>query len=383
MIPRGKNRKADIRRIILTAFLVLSTPACGGSGSKPPAFSPPDQWGSFGVGVREYQLVDPDRNNRPLPTLIYYPAKTPPPTGGNYEGTVALNRINAVLDAEPDFSRAPYPLIFFSHGSGAGKKAYKYLLEYLASHGFVCVIADHTGNATLGEYLPADLSFSITRYYDISFVITKVLEMFSAPGNDFFELGDPDRVGLAGHSWGANTALAVAGARHSYDYFHARCLNEPNFDPYVCPLYDQRESLDRDFPDPRVKAVASFAHDGAQTYFGPDCARARAITIPALEAGGTMDMYFNFDNEILKCYQNLGGPAYLLKLIDGGHLAFADFTDEGSLPTERMQDLIRLYTLSFFGYYLKDAGKYGSYLDPAQAAAWNSGFNDFEFSSRP
>jgi len=53
MIPRGKNRKADIRRIILTAFLVLSTPACGGSGSKPPAFSPPDQWGSFGVGVRE------------------------------------------------------------------------------------------------------------------------------------------------------------------------------------------------------------------------------------------------------------------------------------------------------------------------------------------
>jgi len=53
MIPKEKKRNTGIRRIILTAFLVLSTPACGGSGSKPPAFSPPDQWGSFGVGVRE------------------------------------------------------------------------------------------------------------------------------------------------------------------------------------------------------------------------------------------------------------------------------------------------------------------------------------------
>ena len=382
MIPKRKYYKVDIRPIILTTFLVLLIPACGGSSSKPPAFSPPDQWGGYGVGVREFNFTDNARNNRSLPTLIYYPAKATPPTGGNYEGTVALNRINAVLDAEPDFSRAPYPLIIFSHGSGAGKQAYKYLLEYLASHGFVCVIADHTGNATLGEYLPSDLSFSITRYYDISFVITQALELFACTCHGMYHLADPDRIGLAGHSWGANTALAVAGAQHSYDYFHARCLAEPNFDPYVCPLYDQRASLDRDFPDPRIKAVASFAHDGAQTYFGPDCVGAQAITIPTLEAGGTMDMYFNFDNEILKCHQNLGGPAYMLKLIGGGHLAFADIGDEGTMPTVRMQDLIRRYTLAFFGYYLKDVGQYGSYLDPAQAAAWNEGLNDFEFSSR-
>jgi len=72
----------------------------------------------------------------------------------------------------------------------------------------------------------------------------------------------------------------------------------------------------------------------------------------------------------------------MLKLIGGGHMAFADIGDEGTMPTERMQDLIRRYTLSFFGYYLKDAGKYGSFLDPAQSAAWNESFNDFEFSSR-
>ncbi|MCX5860415.1 MAG: hypothetical protein NT056_11110, partial [Proteobacteria bacterium] len=100
-------------------------------------------------------------------------------------------------------------------------------------------------------------------------------------------------------------------------------------------------------------------------------------------AGGTMDLYFNFDNEIRKCYENLSGPAYILKLSGGGHLAFADIGDEGTMPTERMQDLIRRYTLAFFGYYLKDAWEYGSYLDPTQAAAWNEGFNDFEFSSRP
>ena len=45
----------------------------------------------------------------------------------------------------------PYPLIVFSHGNGGLGVQSFFLTEYLASHGYVVVCPDHTGNSLLTE----------------------------------------------------------------------------------------------------------------------------------------------------------------------------------------------------------------------------------------
>lgn len=353
---------------------------CGCSAGQTPVATAPDDWGSFGVGVAEYNFAD-DERARELPTLIYYPARETPPEEGDYGNTLNIVSINAVADALPDASGAPYPVIVFSHGSGMQKEGYKYLLEYLASHGFVCVIFDHTGNVGMDNFLPDDLSFSVTRYYDVSFIIDRTIALFDEEQDRLVGMGDRERIGVAGHSWGGNTVLGVIGVQHSYDYFAAECVDEAAFDIYVCPLTDVAQQIDADFPDERIKAAVTLAFDGGQTYFGPDCVGAAAATVPLLIAGGTVDILAPFDREMVPCFENYGGEVYLLKLIAAGHAAFADLVNEASMDTERQHSLTARYITAFFGYYLKNEEYYEPYLQPEQAQIWNEGYDDFELSN--
>ena len=46
-----------------------------------------------------------------------------------------------------DQCASPWPLVVFSHGSGAFRASYIYWTEFLASHGFVVVAGDHPGQS--------------------------------------------------------------------------------------------------------------------------------------------------------------------------------------------------------------------------------------------
>ena len=88
--------------------------------------------GPFDVGTRPLDLVDASRptmpngdfegaDERSLPTRAWYPA--PPGSGG--------------ADAPFERSGAPYPFILFSHGLGSPNNASIFLMNHLASHGYV------------------------------------------------------------------------------------------------------------------------------------------------------------------------------------------------------------------------------------------------------
>ena len=141
--------------------------------------------GPFEVGVTTMQFDDTSRKDadgsRKLQTEIWYPAEsaaaglprnlysdylgrgTIPGSiaaaeaddaiGGYRDGlTIAeLDRTwpnQAIRDARPcGACKRPWPLVIFSHGSGAFRASYIYWTEFLASHGFCVMACDHPGSA--------------------------------------------------------------------------------------------------------------------------------------------------------------------------------------------------------------------------------------------
>lgn len=141
--------------------------------------------------VENYVLTDTTRG-RQVPLKIYYPE-------------------NPGL----------YPLIIFSHGSGGSKEGYEYLGRFWAENGYVVIHPTHIEIfdpviIKSGPDSPAAKKIVtedplMNRPRDISFIIDSLPAITKA----LPELGDrmdPTRIGVAGHSAGAYTAMAIAGA---------------------------------------------------------------------------------------------------------------------------------------------------------------------------
>jgi len=111
-------------------------------------------------------------------------------------------------------SDGPFPVVIFSHGAWGSKDGYLALTERWARHGYVTLQPDHrdarTRGVTVGDRSvfghwqerPADVSFLIDALADLEQKLPALKGKI-----------DRGRVGVAGHSYGANTAQLVAGAR--------------------------------------------------------------------------------------------------------------------------------------------------------------------------
>jgi predicted dienelactone hydrolase len=137
---------------------------------------------------------DPTRN-RDIPAKIYYPA---------------------------DIS-GRCPLIIFSHGLGGSREGYSYLGERWAGAGYISVHVQHLGSddalwrgAGADGLLAmtravANPSNAINRALDVTFVIDRMLELNKADGGPLAGHIDSQEIGVAGHSFGAWTTMAVLG----------------------------------------------------------------------------------------------------------------------------------------------------------------------------
>ncbi|GAA0965971.1 hypothetical protein GCM10009550_67300 [Actinocorallia libanotica] len=133
------------------------------------------------------------------------------------------------------------PLVVFSHGYGWSMDGYAPLADFWAAQGFVVAQPTHLDSRTLG--LPADDPRTPLiwrhRVEDLKRVLDR-LDLLEAAVPGLGGRLDRDRVAVAGHSWGAQTASTLLGAR----------------------VLDSAGVPGEDMSDPRVKAGVLLALPG-------------------------------------------------------------------------------------------------------------------------
>ncbi|MEN9866949.1 MAG: hypothetical protein RL748_2539 [Pseudomonadota bacterium] len=119
-------------------------------------------------------------------------------------------------------SSAKLPLIIFSHGIGGSRNGYTYLGRFFAANGYASLHVQHVGSDRQiwrGNPLTmwwrvsgaAKASEAIERAHDVSFALDQLLK------SDLAGQIDAQRIIAAGHSYGANTTMLIAGAAAESD----------------------------------------------------------------------------------------------------------------------------------------------------------------------
>jgi predicted dienelactone hydrolase len=308
---------------ILVLSLVATLAACAprvpppstsdaGPHAARPASSAPARRPPVGVTTRVFQDAGRDRR---LATTIWYPA-----VDGTDEHTIYWDGIfpgsgawNVPLRPTP----RRRPLVLLSHGSGGDGSNLAWLAEALASHGWIAAAVDHPGDRFGDTSREARLA-AWRRPPDVTTVLTALLA-----DPDLGPHLDARRVVAAGHSSGALTVLALAGARQQPKAFfdHCRraggpdCVVFDGMDPAMIPdIADAGKS----YRDRRIRAVVALA-----PVLGPGVTSAslRTIALPVLLVASRTDELVPFERNAAR-YKRLIPRARLTTVPAAGHFVF-------------------------------------------------------------
>jgi predicted dienelactone hydrolase len=293
----------------------------------------PNGFGPYAVGstaalfVRQSSTTD---EPRPLNTVIWYPAPA---------GTTGTAFVSGVLNA-PIADGGPFPLLVFSHGSCGIPQQSTFLTSLLVSYGFIVAAPPHPGNTlldgppTVERCLGAPLVDSFfNRADDIVFVIDEMIALSAGTTAALAGAVDADRIGVFGHSFGAQTVLRIPAA------------------------------------DSRVDAVLSLA-PGRTDLVLPQVDQ---INVPTMIQCGEIDSLVPFAN-CQTTYDHLRQPRFLLEILNTGHYAFANlclsvtgsvFQDcaEGTLSQEEAHTFVNGFAVPFFGRYVAGDERWTPLLD--------------------
>ncbi|MFB7598081.1 alpha/beta hydrolase family protein [Streptomyces sp. NPDC056160] len=143
--------------------------------------------------------------------------------GGN-DSTTPVISVNPISLAAPDRGQdlqaritAPttggnLPVVVFSHGMSLTMDDYVPLVGYWAARGFVVVQPTHLDSLGLTPDDPRSPLIWRIRTADLTAVLDQ-LDTIEAAVPGLAGRVDHDRIAVAGHSWGAQTASTLAGAR--------------------------------------------------------------------------------------------------------------------------------------------------------------------------
>jgi len=290
--------------------------------------------GPLKVGILRPEWTDSARD-RAVPVKIYYPE-------------------------EP---RGPFPVIVFSHGLGGTRDTYEYLGSHWASHGYVAVHLQHRGSddAVWRESTEPGPAMArsamnprnaLDRALDVHFALDQLALLAQQASSPLAGRLDLARVGVAGHSFGAWTTLAVAGQ--------------------AMPRSGAK------FLDPRVKAaIAMSAPTPPALAMGADATSIYGgIRIPILHMTGTEDAIPRpkrgspADRRIP--YDHISkADQYLVTFQGGDHMIFSgrSLGGERAARDAEFQALIRWGTTVFWDAYLKDDAASKAWLTEGGFAA--------------
>jgi len=355
------------RATLCLLFVALAWPAWG----TPPPAPAPDAPGPWGVGHRVETWVDASRNDRSLEVQLWYPVDPAdavgPPTQYPVIGLLTIPSPLAIDDLP--VAPVQFPLIVFSHGSGGINTQSTALTETLASHGFIVVAPNHTGNTAADQLNGTSVPFlqsAIDRPQDVSFVIDRMIARSDTPGDPFDDRVRPHGVGVAGHSFGGFTAWVA----------NTGTLNVP--------------------PDPRVTAIMPIAPASgpiSDAAFG-------TVNVPVMLLSGTLDTTTPIVDNTTRPFALVRSLVYRADIVGAVHTHFAnivcsignallgvglpiqawpafgaaalvqpylDTCTPGAFPIAEAERIQNLYGVSFFRLQLLGDERYDDFLTVAYA----------------
>lgn len=249
-------------------------------------------------------------------------------------------------------SRDPSPAVLFSHGLGGSREGCSYLGRHWAARGYVAVFLQHPGSddsvwkgVPLRDRLAAmkkaaSLANFMLRVQDVSAVVDQLTKWNADPGAELSGRLDLKRLGMSGHSFGAQTTQAVSGQSAA--------------------LGGQR------FTDPRIKAAVAFSPSSPRRG-DPKKAFGR-VKIPWLLMTGTKDTAPIGGQTIesrLAVFPALPeGDKYELVLHDAEHSAFSERALPGDAEPRNPNHHRAILALStaFWDAYLRGDGAAKTWL---------------------
>lgn len=269
----------------------------------------------------------------------------------------------------------PLPLVVISHGLGGDLTTFAYFAKHLASQGFAVAVPEHPGSSSkqikaLLNGLDSDVTPPqelIDRPLDIKFLLDNLARNYKGKINT-------DNVGMIGQSFGAYTALAIAGAEINWSTLNRDCLNLD--DSWNLSLLIQCLALQipvietgADLRDKRITAVIAI-NPLTSSVFGE--ASLSKINIPVMLVSGSADPVTPALSEQIVPFTWLKTPKKYLVLLDGGtHFStLGESTGSVPVPSQAIgpdpkiaHEYIKQLGLAFFGSYLVDESIYTQYLN--------------------
>ena len=239
-----------------------------------------------------------------------------------------------------------FPVILFSHGLGGSREGGARWATHWASHGFVVVAIQHMGSdealwkgvapAEIANRMKAGMTVAnfASRVGDVHFVIDEVIRR-AASDEKAFAKADPTRIGMSGHSFGAQTTFAVVGQKPA--------------------LTNQKSGL-----DPRIAAAIAFSPNARnksnlRSQFGD-------IKLPVFSITGSADGSILDDGTLPEHrrlpFENMAtGQKYLVVFNEGDHMVFGGHALSTRRPEtardKKIQIDVMSGTLAFWNAMLK------------------------------
>lgn len=267
--------------------------------------------GEYAVGATTI-TVDDGVRGRPLTVEVWFPIDTADVTDQpahvySFVTGDSYTSVHAVSADVAEAASGPFPLVVYSHGSGGLRYIHSDYTETLASHGYVVVAPDHTGNTAvelvLGIGAERDEN-AVNRPLDVIAVIDALVEGTSDDSAAVGALIDAESIAVTGHSFGGYTTYAVAAGVTVGDTTIAA-------DPRVSALI------------PLAPAVGDGTADGLLT--PDDLAR---IAVPTLVMVGTDDETTPVDPNVELAWEHsASSPHYRVELVAAAHQSFTDVCD--------------------------------------------------------
>ncbi|OKP92125.1 dienelactone hydrolase [Paenibacillus sp. P32E] len=371
-----------------------------------PVFKLPEPTGEFKVGTQTFHFVDTHRKeiygegregHRELMVQVWYPAQA---GTGKYAPFIPEPRILSYMAADyglPGFTfghlryvsshtysgaevspaQKSYPLILANPGNGSSRFLHTSQAEYLASHGYIVAVIDHTYNTFATEFPDGRITtsttndlFSLNNDYrtgiEIRDKLGKVLTGDVAFALDQFELIqsgqipsqikgkiDLGHVGVFGHSIGGATAYDAA-----YD---PRIAVGIDLDGGLYRLRD-REGLRKPFLFINSESYFEKLKMVMDNRVYTDAELSRMGSTREWEDQVTEDKKL----ELERMRETVGVGGRVLYIKNTEHLNFTDVQFispifkmlgiTGKIEPKRADSVINAYMLDFFDRYLKKQG---------------------------